>query len=319
MLKQVEKTIFNQYYRMKISIIIPCFNNAGSIPDLWNRLKLVSNKPIFSAHCFEFVFVDDGSIDETYMELEKLQPYLENTIRLVKLSRNFGSYNSFLAGMNHATGDCNVYLHADLQDPPELIEQMFTFFLKDIPLVIAHRTSREDWNVFSSIYHKMVKRYALTKAPEGGYDLIMFNEKIREEVVKIGEKSTNIVYLISWLGYPYAQIPYKRLKRKHGLSQWSTRKKIHLFIDTIFSFTGIPISIIRFLGSITSINLLFSIIYNIFISSDIRSLIWLCTSIIIFLLLIISIILLEYINRIHETVRNRPNFVVENIKVKDSN
>jgi glycosyltransferase involved in cell wall biosynthesis len=297
---------------MKISIIVPCYNNAGSIPELWERLILLSSKPIFQEHKFEFVFVDDGSSDRTLYELQKLKPFSDNLIRLIKLTRNFGSYNSFLAGMTHATGECNVYLHADLQDPPELIEEQFSYFLKGIPLVIANRLSREDGSLLSTFYHWIVRKYALKKAPIGGYDLIMFSSKIRDEVVEIGEKSTNNVYLISWLGYPFVQIPYNRVKRKHGHSQWSTRKKIHLFIDTIFSFTNIPLSVIRFLGLIGILHFPIASVFFV-LNKTMPFQIWFWASLILLFLSIFILVVTEYIIRIHETVRNRPNFVVEKV------
>ena len=298
---------------MKISIIVPCYNNAESIPELWERLITLSSKPIFQGQEFEFVFVDDGSSDQTLIELQKLKPFSNNAIRLVKLTRNFGSYNSFLAGMTHATGDCNVYLHADLQDPPELIEEQFSYFLKGIPLVIANRSSREDGSFLSTFYHWIVRKYALKKAPIGGYDLIMFSSQIRNEIVKIGEKSTNNVYLISWLGYPFVQIPYNRVKRKHGHSQWSTKKKIHLFIDTIFSFTNIPLNITRFLGLIGVLHFPIASIFFA-LNNTMPYQIWFWASLILLFISLLSLILTEYIIRIHETVRNRPNFVVEKVE-----
>ena len=301
---------------MKISIIVPCYNNAESIPELWERLIVLCTKPIFQGHEFEFVFVDDGSSDQTLLELRKLKAFSNNIIRLVKLTKNFGSYNSFLAGMTHATGDCNVYLHADLQDPPELIEEQFSYFLKGIPLVIANRSTREDGSFLATFYHWIMRKYALKKAPIGGYDLIMFSSQIRNEIVKIGEKSTNNVYLISWLGYPFVQIPYNRVKRKHGHSQWSTKKKIHLFIDTIFSFTNIPLSIIRFLGLIGVLHFPVASIFF-FFNKTMPFQLWFWASLILLFISLSSLILSEYINRIHETVRNRPNFVVE--KIEESN
>jgi dolichol-phosphate mannosyltransferase len=298
---------------MKISIIVPCYNNAESIPELWERLIILSSKSIFQGHEFEFVFVEDGSSDQTLLELQKLKPFSNNAIRLIKLTRNFGSYNSFLAGMTHASGDCNVYLHADLQDPPELIEEQFSYFLKGIPLVIANRSSREDGSFLSTFYHWIVRKYALKKAPIGGYDLIMFSSQIRNEIVRISEKSTNNVYLISWLGYPFVQIPYNRVKRKHGHSQWSTKKKIHLFIDTIFSFTNIPLSITRFLGFLGVLHFpIASVFFT--LNKTLPYQIWFWASLILLFVSLTSLILTEYITRIHETVRNRPNFVVEKVE-----
>lgn len=296
---------------MKISIIVTCYNNSGSLPELWERLQKLSDRPVFDTHSFEFLFVDDGSTDHTYSVLQQFKGFKNHEVVLVKLTRNFGSYNSFLAGMSQAGGQANVYLHADLQDPPELIEEMFTYFLKDIPLVIAHRESREDGSIFSSLYHWMVRTFAIQKTPPGGFDLILFHEKIRTDVVSISEKSTNNVYLINWLGYPFVQIPYKRLKRRHGKSQWSLRKKAHLFIDTLFSFTNLPLDFIRLLGFSSILNLLFAGYFMVSEEASLSVQIWFWASILLFMVGMLGIILGEYVFRVHETVRNRPNFVVE--------
>lgn len=298
---------------MKISIVIPFYNNEQSIDELFQRLRKVVDNKIFDGHNIEFVLVDDGSEDESYSKLNSLlDSELLLNLSLVKLTRNFGSYNAFLAGIHHANGDCCVYLHADMQDPPELIATLFENFLKGVPLVLANRHSRDDGSFFSYMYHFLVKKLALKNAPPGGFDLVLFDNKIREEILSISEKNTNNVYLINWLGYPYISIPYNREKRKYGKSQWKFLKKVQLFVDTFFSFSNIPIQLIRFCFYSSIVFVVFSIVLYSVLSDD-NSLMVLLSSIIIFIVSFNAVILSEYLDRIHETVRNRPNFVVENV------
>jgi dolichol-phosphate mannosyltransferase len=189
---------------MIISIIIPCYNNEENLDDLFKRVKTTSENILFKKHHFQIVFVDDGSTDNTYLkQLEIKKQFDCFSFVVVKLTRNFGSYNAFLAGMAHSTGSCNVYLHADLQDPPELICDMFSYYLKGNQLIIANRINRADKNVFSTIYHYLVRKFALKNIPEGGFDLIMFNNEIKTEILTINEKNTNIVYLISYFDFNY--------------------------------------------------------------------------------------------------------------------
>lgn len=297
---------------MLISIIIPCFNNQDSISPLMDRLLAATENPIFTGYRFQIVFVDDGSKDNTYLEQKKIKDIYPDIIKIVKLTRNFGSYNSFLAGMTYADGDVNVYLHADLQDPPELIPQMFKHYLKGYKFVIANRIDRDDKSIFSSFYHWMVKRFAVGNIPKGGFDLILFDKSVKSEIVKIGEKNTNNVYLMSWLGYPYISIPYKREKREHGISQWTLLSKGQLFIDTVFSFTKIPLWTMRiiFFGSIVATLVPIMLLGNI---EELNLTIF--VSSLKFILIYFSLmIVIEYLDRIHESVRNRPNFVVDNIE-----
>lgn len=299
---------------MKISVIIPIYNNEKSLAELIERVVAVSKNTVFNKHEFELICVNDGSSDNSIKVLREESSKINIPCIIINLTRNFGSYNAFLAGMNYASGKCNIHLHADLQDPPEHILKMFPHFDKGYKLVIANRENREDKSVFSDFYHYLVKKVAIKKTPSGGFDLILFDEKIRKEVVNISEKHTNNVYLINWLGYEFVNVPYTRLKRKHGKSQWHFTKKLSLFADTFFSFSNIPIVIIRsvfyfsFLIFLTTLTLVllnqsFTIVSPLFLFSTFF-----------FLNNLSLVIIVEYINRIHETVRNRPNFVVEKVE-----
>lgn len=296
---------------MKISVIIPCFNNEGSIKPLFERLCQVEKNIVFENSTFEYVFVDDGSSDNTYINILNIREIYLSKIKIVKLTRNFGSYNSFLAGMYHSDGDCIVHLHADLQDPPELIPELFANFIKGYELVIANRNSREDESLFSRIYHILVKKYAVKNIPPGGFDLILFSKNIKNHIVNISEKNTNNVYLISWLGFPYVSIPYKREKREYGKSQWALNKKVKLFIDTFFSFSNLPVWFVRGLFFLIMILFIFSLILYLFNFPIPRTI--LLISFLSCIILAGILVIVEYLDRIHETIRNRPNFIVEKI------
>ena len=160
-----------------ISVIIPIYNNEGSLEELFERLKkVILNHTKENNVVYQIIAVDDGSLDNSYnITLNILKEDKNISSRLIKLSRNFGSYNTFLAGMNHCDGDCCVYLHADLQDPPELIPQLYENYVKGFKLVIANRESREDGTIFSTFYHWMIKVFGINNIPSGGFDLILFD------------------------------------------------------------------------------------------------------------------------------------------------
>lgn len=169
----------------KISIIIPCYYNEENLPDTTEQL--LQNEKLFPGDVeFEYVMVDDGSKDGTLRELKKFKAAYPGKVIILKLSGNFGSYTAILAGMKHATGDCNVVIAADLQDPPALIRKMYDYWQKGIKLVLANRANREDSffeKTFARIYHGLIRRYAIRNMPKGGFDFCLFDKKLRDEVV----------------------------------------------------------------------------------------------------------------------------------------
>jgi glycosyltransferase involved in cell wall biosynthesis len=301
---------------MRLSIVIPCFNSADNIVDLQMALQNLSkNLPKYE---LEIILVDDGSKDDTY---KKLLVFSETTTLktiVVKLTGNFGSYNTFLAGLNYGTGDVYAQVHPDMQDPPEHLQEMLPHWENGIKFVIAQRTDREDKNfnqIFARFYHWLMKKIALPHIPDGGYDLIVFDKELRDSIVDMNESNTNLVYLISWLKYPYVTIPITRVSRKSGKSQWTFSKKYKLLIDSVVSFSYTPVKLM----TLTSILVLtMSSVFFIFMifSCNFSIKEKMLVSIALFfgnlILLFISLIG-EYLWRTLEAARKRPPFIVEKI------
>lgn len=303
----------------KISIIIPCYYNEGNILPL--TAKLVDNEKGFPAGTeVEYVFVDDGSKDQTYQRLLDFHKQYPDKVKVVKLAGNVGSHNAVLAGMHYATGDCCCIIAADLQDPPELIPRLFSHWKKGVKLVIANRSDREEGffkKLFASFYHKMMKRYALKNIPVNGFDVVLFDKQLQHEVVKISEKNSSQTYLFAWLQFDYVTISYTRLKREIGKSRWTFSKKVKLFIDAFVSFSFFPIRLITVLGIGLGI---ISFVYGIAIviarlSGYIEVKGWAALMAVILLLSSFQMIALgiigEYVWRTLDASRNRPNFVVD--------
>lgn len=305
-----------------ISIIIPCYFNEDNIPTTTN--KLLQNEKLFENEVnFQYIFIDDGSKDNTWQTLLNFQAAQPNgKVKLIKLSGNFGSYNAILAGMKYATGDCNVVISADLQDPPELIYKLYDHWRKGIKLVIANRTDRSDplfSKIFAQIFQKLIKKYALKNLPDGGFDFVLFDKQLKEEVVEMDEKNTNTLYLFTWMKYEYVTIPYQRLKREAGKSRWTFSKKLKLFIDSFVSFSFLPIRLITILGFILGI---ISIIYSVIIlinkfTGNIQIEGWSALMIVVLLVSSFQMIALgvlgEYIWRTLDASRKRPNYIIDKI------
>ncbi|MFI2859225.1 glycosyltransferase family 2 protein [Paenibacillus sp. JSM ZJ436] len=305
--------------RFKFSIVVPIYYNELNIPHTVPRLQRLQD---LIPDCeFEFVFVDDGSKDRSF-ELLLKERESDPRIKVVKLSKNFGSMSAIQAGLRYTTGDCVGIIAADLQDPPELFKDMIDRWKNDKKVVLGTRSDREEsfsQKLFSNTYYSLLRKFALKDYPEGGFDFLLVDRQVVNEVVEIREKNTNIMSLIYWLGHDRDCIPYVRQERKLGKSRWTLSKKIKLFVDSFVSFSYTPI---RFMSTIGVITAVISFLYGIFVVvSTIFGLIELqgwttIISLITFLLGIIMImlgIIGEYLWRILDESRARPPYVVDEI------
>ena len=234
----------------KLSVIVPCYFNEDNIQV--TVPELIANEANFPAGLeFEYVFVDDGSGDGTVAALHQMRARYPDRIRVVELVANVGSYNAIVAGMAAATGDCLAIITADMQDPPELMVQMYDYWRKGFKLVIGNRQDREETGmsqVFAKTFHWLMKHLALKNIPDGGFDFVFFDRQVCDDVVRMQERNTNLFYLMVWLGYDYVNIPYVRRKREIGKSRWTLQKKVKLLIDSLLSFSYFPIRAISVLG-----------------------------------------------------------------------
>lgn len=303
----------------KISIITPCYFNGDNIPVTFPVL-LENEKNFPEGTQIEYVFVDDGSKDNTFEQLKKVQAAHPDKVKVIKLSRNFGANNASFAGICNATGDCCVILSADLQDPPELIPQLYAHWLKGYKLVLAQKTNREDsfiTKLFSNTYHNLVRKIILKNSPKGGFDLWLFDKTLRDEIIKMNEKNFHLPTLFMWLGPEYVSIPYTRRKREIGKSGWTFSKKLKTFIDSFVAFTYLPLRMISVMGitlGFLSIIYAISILVNKFYSGvQVEG--W--SSLMIVLLFTSSFIMIslgiigEYLYRTLDAARNRPNFIID--------
>ena len=305
----------------KISVIVPCYFNEENIPV--TTRALLDNEALFPEDVeFEYVMVDDGSKDGTVAALLKFEAANPGKVKVINLVSNVGSYTAIVAGMEYATGDCNVVITADLQDPPALMRKMYDYWCQGLKLVIANRQERNEGlfkTIFANSFHWLMKRFALEKLPDGGFDYLLFDRMVREEVLKMKEKNTNSLFLMIWMGFDFVSIPYTREERKIGKSRWTLKKKLKLFVDSFVSFSFFPIRAITSLGFLLGFS---AFIYGTFvILARISGLIsaegW--SSLMLVLLFVSSFqmismgILGEYLWRTLDASRNRPNYLVDKV------
>ncbi len=195
-----------------ISIVVPVFNNASSLPDLLVRFQELAARE--SEHQYEFVFVDDGSSDDSYPVLLSLAEG-EKHIRIVKLSRNFGSNAAIMAGLSQAHGEAIAAIAADLQDPPELIQEMLEHWRAGCKVVLAARETRDDGfvtSLLSDIFYAMFRRFAIKSMPKRGFDFFLIDRQVCDHINHIQENNVYLMGLILWLGFTPKVIYYHRSK-----------------------------------------------------------------------------------------------------------
>ena len=232
-----------------LSLIIPVYRNENSIPDLLDSLKNLNTELNGN---FEVIFVVDGSPDRSYEILRDSIQALPFKVKLLLLSRNFGSFPAIRAGLEIAEGARFAIMAADLQEPPELIVKMNQVLCSEaIDIVVAVRDGRNDplltrlpANIFWSLY----RRFVIPEIPPGGVDIFACNKAFRDQLLSLEEHHSSLIAQIFWLGYRRKLINYERQERKHGKSAWTFRKKLNYLMDSIFSFTDLPIRLLMYAG-----------------------------------------------------------------------
>lgn len=304
----------------KISIIIPVYFNEASLGETYGEIRKVmdENSTRFD---YEIVLVDDGSMDNSYKVMKELA-VKDKKIRLIKLSKNHGSYVAILAGLTYSSGDAYTFLAADLQDPPELIPKMYEEWIKynKRDMVFSIRQSREDpitSRIYSYFFLKLFRAFVLPEYPKKGYDCFFINKGQRDIIVNMNEKNSHVMAQIVWLGYGQHYIYYHRQKRKHGKSRWTFFKKFKLAFDTFFGFSGRPLRLASFMGMSVSVIGFIMALYIILrkIISDVP--VFGIPSLMVSILITGGLILMsigivgEYMWRSFDETRNRPTFIVE--------
>lgn len=303
-----------------ISVVIPVYFNEQNlietVPQLLDLFKMIPD------YKFELVFVDDGSEDHSLDILLDYQSKFPEIIKVIKLSRNFGSMAAIEAGFSIASGDCIGMITADLQDPPELFLEMIHHWEQGNKVIFAVRQGREDpiiQKIFSNIYYAMIRKFAIRNYPSGGFDFLLADRQVIEEVIQIHEKNTNIMTLIFWLGFKPILIPYIRRSRKKGKSRWTLGKKIKLFIDTFVAFSYFPIQLLSVLGFFVAFGAFlygaYIFLYWLFFGISVAG--WVPMMVILTFTSGIQMTMLgilgEYLWRTLDEARNRPYFVIDEI------
>lgn len=242
-----------QRQRVSLSVVVPVFNEATVLPTLHARLAAVVDTLGVDA---EFLFVDDGSSDNTVAVLRTLKEG-DGRVAIVALSRNFGKEAALSAGLDHATGNAVVVMDADLQDPPELIPELLERWRQGYDVVYAQRLSRdgEGWlRRFSAhVFYRLIRRASRVALPVDTGDFRLLSRRAVDALKQLKEQHRFMKGLFSWVGFRQIAVPYHRHPRLAGRSKFDYGRLWNFALDGITSFTSAPLKVATGLGLVVSI------------------------------------------------------------------
>lgn len=303
--------------KKKISILIPVYNEEESICMLYNRLKMVLENIDYD---HEILFVNDGSKDNSLSMIQKLRKE-DPCVSYLNLSRNYGKEIAMAAGFDYVLGDAVIIMDADLQDPPELIPEMVSFWEQGYDDVYAKRRNREgeSWlkKKTSFWFYRILKKLSKVEIQEDTGDFRLLDRRAIEAIRKIKEQHRYTKGFFSWIGFNKKEILFDRDPRIAGTTKWNYFKLLDLAIEGIISFSAMPLRISTILGFMIAI---FSFIYMIYVI--IKTLLFgdpvagypSLVSLILFLSGIQFIILGvigEYLGRVFNETKNRPLYFID--------
>lgn len=308
--------------RNKVSIVFPCYNEEGNIELLYNQVKL-----LLSDYDVEYLFVDDCSTDKTLSIIESLSS-IDDNVRYLSFSRNFGHQSAIKAGFEFSTGDCVISMDADLQHPPELLPVMINKWKEGYDIVYTIRKDIENVAFFKRItasgFYKLMNFLSDVDIKKGAADFRLLDKNIVKILINdIHEYHLFYRGLISWIGYKQTGIEYLPNKRYSGKTKYSFLKMFSLALNGITSFSIKPLKISILLGLILSLLTLIYGLYVIWISVFTDKTVQGWTSVILSVLFVggINMILLgiigEYVGKIYIQIKERPHFLISKTNIKN--
>lgn len=307
-----------------ISIIIPCYNEEDSIPLIYNELKKVSNNMKYD---FEFIFVNDGSIDNSLSVLKKLSAK-DKQVKYIHFSRNFGKEAAMYAGLSKSKGDYVTIMDADLQDPPSLLPEMLRLIKEGgYDSVGTRRVSRKGEpkirSFFARKFYKIINKLSKIEMVDGARDYRLMTRQMVNSILELKEYNRYSKGLFSFVGFNTYWLEYENVERVAGETKWSFWGLVKYAIEGIVAFSTLPLSIASLMGFIfcfVSFILIIIIIIKTLIFGDPTSgwpslvcIIFFVSGIQLFCLGIIG----KYLSKTYLETKNRPIYIIKESNIND--
>ena len=304
----------------KISVMVPMYYEEEVAEECYKRLKKVL-EGLAENYEYEIIFINDGSKDKTLNILENIAK--ENkSVKIISFSRNFGHQCAVTAGLKYVTGDAIVIIDADLQDPPELIPEMVKLWEDGNDVIYGKRKSRAGESKFklltASMFYKTLNALSDVEIPKDTGDFRLVDRKVVEVINSLPEHNKFLRGLFSWVGFKQIPFEYERKERIAGKTKYPLGKMLKLAQDGIFSFSTKPLRIVGTMGIISILISIIILVYSIlsyFFNWNELTAGW--TSMMVTMTFLGGMILIslwmigEYVGRIYDETKRRPEFIIE--------
>ena len=310
----------------KVSIVVPMYNEQESLEILYQELNRVTDT--IKDYEFEYLFVNDGSKDNTLQEIQRLAT-ADDRVRYVSFSRNFGKEAALYAGLSNADGDYIATMDADLQDPPSLLPQMLDMIeSQDCDNVATRRVNRKGEppirSFFARCFYKLMRRLSNIDIADGARDYRLMSRAMVDSILSVSEYNRFSKGIFAWVGYETRWLEFENVERSAGETKWSFWKLVRYSIDGIINFSNTPLQISSYLGMILTIVSFIAIIVEV-----IRALVfgdpvagW--PSLVCIITFIGGIelfcmgIMGQYIAKTYMEVKHRPHYIVKESNCKNT-
>lgn len=303
----------------KLSVVVPCYNEEACIIDFYEEVSKI--KPYFLEKNveLEYVFVDDGSSDETLSEMKKLK-LKDESVRYISFSRNFGKEAALLCGLTEAKGEYVTIMDVDLQDPPSLLPEMFDLLESGYDVVATRRVSRKGEPVIRSFFarrfYKFINKRTDAEIVDGARDFRLMHRQVVEAILELKEYNRFSKGIFGWVGFKTKWIEFENIERKKGETKWSFWQLVLYSIEGITSFSNRPLVFSTFIGLlfclIAFIAIIFIIIRTLVFGDPVGGwpslvcIISLVSGVQLFCLGIVG----QYVSKIYFETKNRPKYIV---------
>ena len=302
----------------KISVIVPMYYEEKVAEECYKRLTACLQK--LTDYTYEIIIIDDGSKDKTLEILENIANK-DDKVKIISFSRNFGHQAAVTAGLKHVSGDAIIIIDADLQDPPELIPQMIQLWEQGNEIIYAKRKKRKGESPFkllsAKLFYQILNALSDTEIPKDTGDFRLVDRKVVDTINNMPEHNKFLRGLFSWVGYKQIPFEYEREERFAGKTKYPLRKMLKLASDGIISFSTKPLKLVGLLGFISIVISILILIYALlsyFLKLNQLSAGW--TSLMVAITFFAGVQLLsiwimsEYIGRIYDETKQRPQFII---------
>ena len=303
----------------KISVIVPMYYEEEVAKECYTRLKNVLEK--IENYNYEIIFINDGSKDKTLEILKEIAKENKN-VKIISFSRNFGHQCAVTAGLRYVTGDAIVIIDADLQDPPELIPEMIKLWEEGNEVIYGKRKSREGESRFklltASMFYKTLNALSDVEIPKDTGDFRLVDRKVVEVINSLPEHNKFLRGLFSWVGFKQKAYEYERKERYAGKTKYPLKKMLKLAQDGIFSFSIKPLKIVGAMGILSVLISVILFVYAVLsYAFNWNNLVPGWTSLMVTMTFIGGMILIslwmigEYIGRIYDETKRRPEYIID--------